>query len=52
MFDLYIPISNYWIIGDNSNNPFKLIAEGISNSTNVINENKWNLIKTQINETH
>lgn len=29
---IYIPISDYWMIIDNSNNPFKLIAEGIEDN--------------------
>lgn len=29
---IYIPISDYWMIIDNSNNPFKLIAEGVEDN--------------------
>jgi len=36
LFNLYIPISDYWMIIDNSENPFKLIAEGNSNTEKQI----------------
>jgi predicted ABC-type ATPase len=32
LFDLYIPISDYWLIIDNSNHPSKLISEGKRNN--------------------
>ncbi|MFR9166660.1 MAG: zeta toxin family protein [Dysgonomonas sp.] len=28
LFTLYIPLSDYWMIVDNSENPFKIVAEG------------------------
>lgn len=33
LFNLYMPICNYWILIDNSNNPSNIIAEG---GTNVV----------------
>ena len=48
MFNLYIPISDYWIIVDNSNNPFELVAEGKYSNTNIISNKKWNYIQKQI----
>lgn len=39
LFNLYIPITDYWMIIDNSENPFKLIAEGNSNSDKQIHDN-------------
>jgi predicted ABC-type ATPase len=46
LFNLYIPISDYWMIIDNSENPFKLIAEGNSNAEKQIHDN---FIWTKIN---
>lgn len=34
LFNLYIPICDFWIMLDNSNSPFKLIAKG--NKNNII----------------
>ncbi|HQH18887.1 MAG TPA: zeta toxin family protein [Bacteroidales bacterium] len=46
LFNLYIPISDYWMIIDNSENPFKLIAEGNSNIDKQIHDNFiWDKIK-------
>jgi predicted ABC-type ATPase len=38
-FNLYLPISDYWMIIDNSENPFKFIAEGNSNKEKKIHNN-------------
>ena len=46
LFELYMPISDYWMVIDNSENPFKLIAEGDSNKDKIINDN---FIWTKIN---
>ena len=39
LLDLYLPISDYWMIIDNSVTPFKLIAEGNSNKEKKIIDN-------------
>jgi predicted ABC-type ATPase len=45
LFNLYIPISDYWMIIDNSENPFQLIAEGKSNTEKQIhNDFIWSNI--------
>jgi predicted ABC-type ATPase len=45
LFNLYIPISDYWMIIDNSENPFKFIAEGNSNIEKQIHDNDtWSKI--------
>ncbi|MEI6580397.1 MAG: zeta toxin family protein [Eubacteriales bacterium] len=47
----YIPICNYWIIINNSEGPFNLIAEGVQNIEVEINDTAiWNKIKTQADE--
>jgi len=45
LVNLYLPISDYWMIIDNSENPFKLIAEGNTNKNKQINDtNIWTKI--------
>ena len=45
--ELYIPVCNYWIIIDNSQSPFKVIAEGNkTENINVINQQIYNQIIT------
>jgi predicted ABC-type ATPase len=39
LFNLYLPIADYWMIIDNSENPFKLVAEGNSTNEKQINDN-------------
>ena len=42
LFKLFIPLSDYWMIVDNSENPFKLIAEGERGKQNQIyQDNVW-----------
>lgn len=46
LFDLYIPISDYWIVIDNSTIPFELIAEGKREEVTCIhNSDKLNEIQ-------
>jgi len=45
--ELYIPVCNYWIIIDNSQSPFKIIADGNkTENINVINQQIYNQIIT------
>lgn len=45
LFNLYLPISDYWMVIDNSENPFKLIAEGNKNTDRKVNDiNIWTKI--------
>ena len=47
LFSLYMPISDYWIIIDNSENPFKFIAEGNFTKKKIIHDQTtWLKIKT------
>lgn len=47
LFNLYFPISDYWMIIDNSENPFRLIAEGNATKDKQISDNNtW----TKINQ--
>lgn len=47
----YISICDYWIIVNNSEGPFNLIAEGLKDTEVEIKDyNIWNNIKAQANE--
>ncbi len=47
----YIPICNYWLIINNSEGPFNVVAEGLKISEiEVKNSCVWNKINTQANE--
>ncbi|MDD3875181.1 MAG: zeta toxin family protein [Bacteroidales bacterium] len=51
LFHLYIPISDYWMVIDNSSNPFCLVADGNSNfKINIYKKTKWETIKDIIYE--
>ena len=45
MFNLYIPIADYWMFIDNSKTPFEILAEGIKRIEDVKNEIIWNNLK-------
>ncbi len=47
MFNLYIPIADYWMFIDNSNTPFEVIADGEMNKMNVNNKNRWDELKSK-----
>jgi predicted ABC-type ATPase len=50
LFNLYLPISDYWMIIDNSENPFQLIAEGFASKNKQINDNNtWEKINILAN---
>jgi len=47
LLQLYIPITDYWMLIDNSNNPFNLVAEGnLGQKTNIYNNTIWETINT------
>jgi predicted ABC-type ATPase len=47
----YIPICDYWMVVNNSEGPFYLIAEGLKDSEIEIKDvSVWNRIKSQENE--
>lgn len=47
LFKIYLPISNYWILIDNSQDPFELIAEGeTTKPTKIENHEKFFYLKT------
>lgn len=49
--NVFINICDYWIVIDNSNNPYKFIAEGAINLPVTIYDNLiWNEIKTKNHE--
>ena len=46
LFDLFIPIADYWMIVDNSDTPFHVIAEGFKDSDITIkNQENFDKIK-------
>ena len=47
MFNLYIPISDYWMFIDNSKTPFKIIADGQKKVENIKEHEIWNNLKKQ-----
>jgi len=50
LIQLYLPVSDYWLIIDNSESPFKLIAEGFLNNDKQINDYTiWNQINQNSN---
>jgi len=51
LLNKYISICDYWIIVNNSEGPFNLIAEGLKDTEVEIKDyNIWNKIKAQANE--
>jgi predicted ABC-type ATPase len=47
LLTLYLPIIDYWLVIDNSDNPFELIAEGKPNHDNQIyNQLTWDKINS------
>ncbi len=45
MFNLYIPIADYWMFIDNSKSPFDILAEGQKGVENIKNELNWTNLK-------
>lgn len=51
LFKLFIPICDYWILIDNSQKPYIIVAEGQEDQElNIQNEEIWNKLKTLSNE--
>ena len=47
MFNLYIPIADFWMFIDNSKTPFEVLAEGIPKKVNVLNNRTWTKLKNE-----
>ena len=47
MFNLYIPIADYWMFIDNSTSPFELIADGQKEEKNIKNKLIWTNLKKE-----
>ena len=47
MFNLYIPIADFWMFIDNSKTPFEVLAEGIPKKVNVLNNRVWTKLKNE-----
>lgn len=44
-FETYIPLSDRWVLADNSTTPFKVVAEGSNNGTFIKDEEKYKTIR-------
>ena len=47
MFNLYIPIADYWMFIDNSKTPFEILADGQGENEVVKNKLIWNKLKSE-----
>jgi len=47
MFNLYIPIADYWMFIDNSKTPFEILADGQGEKEIVKNKLIWNKLKSE-----
>jgi len=47
MFNLYIPVADYWMFIDNSKSPFGILADGAKNIENIKNEMMWINLKKE-----
>ncbi|MGI6314057.1 MAG: zeta toxin family protein [Candidatus Cryptobacteroides sp.] len=45
-FETYIPLSDRWVLADNSTTPFKVVAEGSNNGTFIKDEEKYKTIRS------
>lgn len=45
LFDTYIPICDRWVLADNTQSPFIVVAEGNKDGINIKDEEKYNIIK-------
>lgn len=45
-FETYIPLSDRWVLADNSTSPFKVVAEGSNNGTFIKDEEKYKTIRS------
>ncbi len=45
LFEIYMPLCDSWMIGDNTNPPFSLVAEGNSKRTIIKDEDKFKRIR-------
>jgi predicted ABC-type ATPase len=51
LFKLFIPICDYWIVINNSQNPYEIVAEGQEDQElNIQNKQIWNKLKILSNE--
>ena len=47
MFNLYIPVADYWMFIDNSKSPFNILADGSKNAENIKNKIIWTNLKKE-----
>jgi len=47
LYNLYIPVTDYWLLIDNSDISFKIIAEGDSFKSTVKINSVWNKLKNE-----
>lgn len=44
LFETYIPLCDHWILADNSQSPFTVVAEGSKDETSIKNQNTYDKI--------
>ena len=47
MFNLYIPVADYWMFIDNSKSPFNILADGSKNTEHINNKIIWTNLKKE-----
>ena len=47
MFNLYIPVVDYWMFIDNSTSPFNILADGYNDTENIKNKLIWLNLKKE-----
>lgn len=47
-FKDYMPVSDRWMLADNSKGPFEVVAEGTKVSSSILNEEKYQTIWAQV----
>ena len=50
LINRYIPIVDSWVLLDNSNEDFELIAKGSGNNVYIRNPDKWAEVKTEVSD--
>ena len=47
LFRIFIPLSDYWLVIDNSSSPYRLICEGAKSRPKIFDNNLWDQIQNQ-----
>ncbi|MCQ2153672.1 MAG: zeta toxin family protein [Bacteroidales bacterium] len=49
-FEIYVPLADKWMLADNSQSPFRIIAEGDKKDIFIKDEDKYRYIQEQLSE--